>query len=107
MSERLPTLVCDGCRNRAMDDANTEYKVFRVTMEVDFFFPQFKAGYKGGVSPLNGWTPDELKECWFGERFPNSHAARDGHRVGNSEHILKVEVMDAKEASESRRKSRK
>ena len=66
-------------------------KVLRVTTTTDYYIKMID----DERSEINGWTIDQIKEDWF-DKFPMDayHATRDGHRIGNSRKVVKVEEVD-------------
>lgn len=66
--------------------------ILRVTLTRDYVVPMYDAEH----SQINGWTIDEVKRDWF-SRYPlvQSHATRDGHRVGNSERLVSITVVES------------
>ena len=47
---------------------------------------------------INGWTLDQVKESWFEDYdMGKHHATRDGHKIGNTEMVQKVEFVDVDE----------
>lgn len=61
-------------------------KIIRVTATIDFLIPDYDS------------SPDETTKDWFEGKHSNFltgyHAYRDGHRIGNSEKVLKVETIE-------------
>ena len=49
----------------------------------------------GKQTEINGWTPKEVVEDWFGEKHINgSHATRDNHEIGGTIMLNNTEVVD-------------
>lgn len=74
--------------------AEGRHKIIRVTSTTDYYVEMI---YKDKTS-INGWTLEQVKEDWFKNTpLDTYHATRDGHRIGNSKKLVKVEVIELNE----------
>jgi hypothetical protein len=92
---RLPADRSSADEPRAPRDEEASYPPYveiRVVREESYAVPMVSATR----SALDGRTPQDLLDEWFG-RFPldTHHATRDGHRIGNSSRLIKAEVVPA------------
>jgi len=50
---------------------------------------------------INGWSPEKVAEDWFENYHPDqTHVSRDGHQLGNSTVVQKVETLNEKQFKE-------
>lgn len=66
-------------------------KIIRVHLTQDYIVPM----HDGYHTKINGWNIFEVIKDWFKNRSLDlSHAARDGHRIGNSKNIKRIVEID-------------
>jgi len=68
-----------------MAKAKTKSKPKLVVLEVTL-----KRQYAFVDGEINGWNPETVIRNWFGFPLNVHHAARDTHRVGNSDELVSV-----------------
>lgn len=60
------------------------------------------------VTRINGWSIKDVIKDWFKTHtIDRYHATRDGHRVGNTNVVHKIEVVDMKEYEKQMKKQDK
>lgn len=53
-------------------------------------------------SGLNGWTTEQVVQDWFHDHpLSRAHATRDAYRVGGSEKVLHVEMLEDLDAEQA------
>ncbi len=61
-----------------------KFTILEVTMKRQYFFEE---------GSINGWETEKVIKDWFKDTNINeSHATRDGHRIGNSDSVLDIKV---------------
>jgi len=66
--------------------------VLKVTSTTIYFFED---------DEINGWPPEKVIEDWFEKRhLDENHATRDGHHIGNTTIVKKVELLDREQLNE-------
>jgi len=66
--------------------------VLKVTSTTIYFFED---------GEINGWSPEKVIEDWFeNHSLDQNHATRDGHHVGNTTIVQKVEILNKEQLKE-------
>ena len=70
--------------------AKEQFAKVTVLVERTYFLPM-----RNGKT-VNGCTPEELKEEWFGKQasLNATHAARDSYRLGGADKIISADIVD-------------
>jgi hypothetical protein len=67
---------------------NEKMKILKVTFTEEYMIPM----YDDKRTKINGWTIQQVIDDWFkNHSLESHHATRDGHTIGNSRKLIKVE----------------
>lgn len=64
--------------------------ILRVTITEDYIVNMID----NKKTKINGWTMKQVIDDWFKNHpLDSHHASRDGHRIGNSRKLVKIEII--------------